>query len=389
MYSLSLNDDEKLINSVNIEFDGYFLGKSENWRDKSSGAEKIITHANLNVQNINLHSFNFMYRFPKLALPREKLAIVSEKYEIKNIRNKDNADLLVVSDTYVNYMLDQIWKEYTTVDKLKSVVFDNENLFLKSTYQEIIDIFNELPPDGMINTKDRYYYGGQGKKLEVFYKKLNDIVDNERRGYCVYVKPDQIDNWTFLLNNLDKTIIDTYLSDIATEDSIILTEEEYNNIYKMFKSEDRENHALAMEMMANCNVSESKPFLALLFFNFTQKFKDCKSWNHVNFKTLRTNFEKYTLDYNRYNAHPYDSMIKTLIEDKCLTLFTLNEMIKLMFKNVLQDTFGLNSETVFKIDKEMIQLKDKFAQHLKNDDLTEIIVENGNNNYYFNHELPF
>ena len=60
-----------------------------------------------------------------------------------------------------------------------------------------------------------------------------------------------------------------------------------------------------------------------------------------------------------------------------------------MFKNVLQDTFGLNSETVFKIDKEMIQLKDKFAQHLKNDDLTEIIVENGNNNYYFNHELPF
>ena len=47
-------------------------------------------------------------------------------------------------------------------------------------------------------------------------------------------------------------------------------------------------------------------------------------------------------------------MIKTLIEDKCLTLFTLNEMIKLMFKNVLQDTFGLNSETVFKIDKEML-----------------------------------
>jgi hypothetical protein len=54
----------------------------------------------------------------------------------------------------------------------------------------------------------------------------------------------------------------------------------------MFKSNDDDNHVLAMEIMANANYLESLVYLLLLFADYGSRMYNQRSRNHVNFKSL-------------------------------------------------------------------------------------------------------
>ena len=61
----------------------------------------------------------------------------------------------------------------------------------------------------------------------------------------------------------------------------------YQNLRNMFNSTDQDNHVLAMEIMANCNYKDSILFLTMLFFHHSYQIGNCRSRNHVNFKSLK------------------------------------------------------------------------------------------------------
>ena len=54
------------------------------------------------------------------------------------------------------------------------------------------------------------------------------------------------------------------MSKSTQTDKVILTQEEYRNLLKMMTSDDTENHLLALSIIDNCNVIESKVIILLL-----------------------------------------------------------------------------------------------------------------------------
>jgi hypothetical protein len=66
----------------------------------------------------------------------------------------------------------------------------------------------------------------------------------------------------------------------------------------MFRSSDKDNHVLAMEIMANSNYSQSIFYLMRLFKDFNQHMAGQKSRNHVNFKSLLSYLSMGTATYN-------------------------------------------------------------------------------------------
>jgi hypothetical protein len=99
--------------------------------------------------------------------------------------------------------------------------------------------------------------------------------------------------------------------------------------------------------------------------------KDAKTWNHVNFKALRAEFDSYATHYGYAHGHAYDFIIKKMVDDNVLTEFAVKVIAKKMFENVLSASFGMGTESVFNIDPEKLELKPEY----KNKIITEAVIQ--------------
>ena len=91
----------------------------------------------------------------------------------------------------------------------------------------------------------------------------------------------------------------------------------------MFNSSDRDNHVMAMEIMANCNYEDSMLYLNMLFFHHDYHINGVRSRNHVNFKSLKN----YMGIGSSYNLH-IDTVIGSLIRFNCLTKSALDFIVE-------------------------------------------------------------
>ena len=230
-----------------------------------------------------------------------------------------------------------------------------------------------------------YYWERKKSNTHEFVDRL-DLLSKNSRGYHSYLNPGDEKVYNLLNNNINKVVLDKYVNTIATEDSIIIDTKVYEQLKSMFSSRDQENIVLGMEIIANCNIEESKGFIALLFFNHTQSFREAKSWSHVNFKSIRAKFEKYELSYARHNIHPYDHFVKKLIEEKGLTKFVMDAILDTVYKCVVESSFGLNADAVFDFKRTDLKLKPNFAEKCIDKNLGEVI-ENETKGVFS--DLPF
>jgi len=88
------------------------------------------------------------------------------------------------------------------------------------------------------------------------------------------------------------------LENLNGDDALIISQGEFNQLSEMFKSSDRDNHVLAMEIMANSNYSQSIFYLLRLFKDFHNHIASQKSRNHVNFKSLLSYLSMGNATYN-------------------------------------------------------------------------------------------
>jgi hypothetical protein len=70
------------------------------------------------------------------------------------------------------------------------------------------------------------------------------------------------------------------------EEAAVIDRDMFEHIREMFNSSDRDNHVLAMEIMANSKYTDSLIYLELLFYYYAHKIMDTHTKNHVNFKSL-------------------------------------------------------------------------------------------------------
>ena len=235
-------------------------------------------------------------------------------------------------------------------------------------------IHNLIGQDDLITVTTPYYHNQKcSSRLSDWLEegKKGNILKNQENRYLYYIKEEMDADVDWLFNNTHKLVFDTVLAEVATEDSVPLTEDSYKQIEKMIKSGNIEDSGLGLEIMANCHIEKSKSFLSLLFYFNTDAMSKSKSWNHVNVKSLRQNYEKYISSPNFHQAWAYDRLIENMVSDNCLTEFSVNVISTKMFKNVLANTFGISSNGVFEIDPSVLVLKEKYSKCLTKADIDE------------------
>jgi hypothetical protein len=92
----------------------------------------------------------------------------------------------------------------------------------------------------------------------------------------------------------------------------------------MFKSNDNDNHILAMEIMANSNYIESLLYLEMLFKEHSYAISNCHTKNHVNFKSLIGFLKKN----KSYLGTDIDDIVKSLIDKGVLTTDKLDVLMR-------------------------------------------------------------
>ena len=134
-----------------------------------------------------------------------------------------------------------------------------------------------------------------------------------------------------------------------------------------------------MTLMSNCNTSKSKTVLSLLFTYFSEKMKHSKLWTQVNFKALKKDFTKYIDLYPNNYGHSYNAVIDYLAKDNALEDWAVKYVAKQLFKNVLDDNFGVGGVNfAFKIDENSLLLNDKYKDKLVNSTQEEVLEININ-----------
>jgi hypothetical protein len=240
-------------------------------------------------------------------------------------------------------------------------------------------MLNKIPEDAYVVFESEWFssYSYDNRSNIDRYSKMAEKQRNmgENSKYHYYI--ESLDQWNDIQTNISKLVWDSNINDLATEDSEVLTEEMYIQLKTMLGwektesgcgwqgSRDKENMNLALAMIANCNITKSHTYLALLFAFLSDSMKDAGIWNSVNFKSVRKKFDKY-IQMSGWNwCHVYNYMLEELIKDDALTEVAWKEIAQKMYDDVLSSQYGVDGKNNFSISPESIQLKPELKVKMK------------------------
>jgi len=271
---------------------------------------------------------------PLSNLPNYKLKsyITENKLNIKTVRRTSKPNILVINDSLIKeYYFNSHY--YNTglfyivpVEFLKTIQTKNHNEKLIADFyyinDNILDVFKTKYPN---------YYN----ELIQFEKITGKIIDIEWGNKKAY---ECFDLFISLLDeNLPyKIVFDHSINNDINKD-LVIDDDMFINLINMLKSSDKDNHNLAREIVANCELELSKPYILFLLWKY-EEFK--KTNNNKNFKFCLDALKPYKeIYYNRMldnflakiiNKHPEYS--QTIFN--CLRLYINNENNKDIIKGI-------------------------------------------------------
>ena len=362
------NINNKLIpEAITTKYLGMIVFASEGYSINESQKDQLKNNFSLLDLDGNDLQDATIYRFPKLDLPRQKVDVLKEKYNLSVTRNQDKADYSVISYKYLDSTLDRHYSgTILSKEELKGLFqdFKRSNNFMEATWQNIVNWFNTLENDSRIAVTCDYSYNQGSSNRALLKNYLSDYNSSDspkwkniNRKTPWYIKAK---DWAHLEPLLNSTtlVLDSDLNKFTTEDSHVLTEDDYYQCLKMIEADDAENCTLALELMSNCNIEKSIPYLALLFYYNNDNLRYAKNWNTVNVKSLRTRMKSFADGlYGGQNAYGFESFIKKLDQEGALTEFAFKETVTRMFSNVISGNAGFGKNSIFDLDYKCFSIK--------------------------------
>jgi len=278
-------------------------------------------------------------------------------------------------DTTFQKMVKSTWLH--TINKKQLVQFVElltEDYLEPSEVEDVKDVIKDLPDDEQINVDNGVKYHIENRSCSLF-KGVNKVIKNpnSRSSYMNYVDPDYEDKWQYIMSNLDKVYdYKCLISHINAEDSITITEKVFQQLSSMFESEDKDNHILAMEIMANSNYIESLMYLEILFVDHGHKINDCSTKRHVNFKSL-VDFLNKNLNY--LSSGSSQGIIDSLIEKNVVTLDSIKYILNRYTDDFYHSTEHFEVKQVTLSDKLAKLLNVSYIKTVKEDYVPEVIEE--------------
>jgi hypothetical protein len=131
------------------------------------------------------------------------------------------------------------------------------------------------------------------------------------------------------------------LAHVNGDDAVIIDETIFDQLKTMLQSSDDDNATLALEIMANCNYSDSLLYLEMLFKDCAYHISNCNAKKHVNFKSLLSYLNKN----NRYLDTSLDNIVESLISKKVLT----QDKLDVLINRYTEELKHYGSTTYFKV----------------------------------------
>jgi len=222
-----------------------------------------------------------IYFLPGVNIPRVKFRNIAVEYGIKTVRQFDQANVFFGSSKSIHEMTNTMW-----VYEIKTTEF--------LAFVDIISDRLDNHTKDKIKTACEFY---DNETIAVDYNIKNSVHDalsissNGWSNKMTYVEDS---DKNLYLHCEGVTIYDesSVIDILNGEEAAIIDKEVYTHLSEMLNSSDRDNHVLAMEIMANSKYTESLVYLELLFHDYSYNISNSHTKNHVNFKSLISYLDK-------------------------------------------------------------------------------------------------
>ena len=356
--TVSNNQLELVTSRVLIDADGTFTYYRWGDVDYLKPYKQTVEGKKLDLTNVKT-----IYFAPKCSIPRDKAKPFLEEKKIKTVRDRATADVVIASIESVESGIRKDHMYY--VDTSDMIPFING--FLRGAdKQHLTDIINNFTGNKVIIDK---------ASVEPFY--INNHSNPTKLGGSY--PQSRLTGASFHNGSLQSSWVSTVTDDYFLDPknfSNVYSQEEFNNLIgdtvidrdafeslqTMLKSMDKDNHLVAMTIMAGCNYEKSFVYLALLLEQFggntiyNQKYR-----TSVGFKSLLN-----WIGYSKYRWDK-DAILDVSIDKGLLT----QELLDTIKASILDEsrTFSSNFEVVdvrltaevkAKVDKILNKQDDRF-----------------------------
>jgi hypothetical protein len=292
-----------------------------------------------------------IYFLPGVNIPRVKLKDIVLDYNIKIVRDINQATKVFTGANTYNKISDRNWSytfDIKLLNKFLKVLKDTD--LLDGYIEQKIDLMLQNPGYIKIITDYNTRRILQNSELNLYqttesFDLAREFNENYQSYYDNTIDPDYVETIDYLSSQNLKLYDEKSLLDIINgDDALIINEDTYEKLSNMFKSSDDDNHTVAMEIMSNSNYKESLFFIELLFYNFSHKMKDNKAKNHVNFKSLVTYLNKDL----RYLNTSVDDILQSLVNKKVINEEYLDKILKMFEDSIINSNrfFLVKSVTI-------------------------------------------
>lgn len=309
------------------------------------------------VESIDTMNNESFYRTPLITLPQNKTSLLKSKYNISIKRDIDKANYLITSDNYYNSLFHSTYDDYIPFYEVKGLLDENKRHY--EDYSIIEDFFSDIE-DHNEDTSKVYIALTLRCGYDIKRKLSNSLrsitgYDNKLSKISPFILKNE--SMSDVIYNHAKVVSDQYIISRCNEDSVILKPEDLKNIATMLKSDDLESAALALEMMANCNIEKSFDKIALMFAFYLDYMKRLHNWNSVNVKSMRKIFKDISQVHYHY-TYGFESLIKTLSKKNALTGFAQKVIMKKMYDTTLSRVGLTRENSIFNFKVSDLKLKD-------------------------------
>lgn len=263
-----------------------------------------------------------LYFLKGVNIPRVKMKNLIADFKIKTVRDITEATHIFGSRQSFDKMTNPLNFYQIPTSEFK-LFFEGARNHMDIKHALTIDTALEFYNEPEILTN--YYTNKliQASDLPFNYTYNWDIVDNDDNYSKYSTKYFTVDeDVTDIFKHLQTSQVyddSALLLHLNGDSAIEINEEVYQQLCEMFNSSDKDNHVLAMEIMANSNYTKSLLYLELLFLNYSHRIWDTKTKNHVNFKGLlsflnKTNNSNTSIDIIVTNLRKHNQITKATLD---------------------------------------------------------------------------
>lgn len=359
-YNFRFEVGKNTINRSNItEVElGRFICETDQYNTSISD---VVKHCKIDFNKITKKDLvdKSIYRTSKLMLPKNKVDLLKEDCNLKVTRNKEKADYIVISESFIEDCIAKDWVQLINYESLMKLINTHQfkSFFTKEAYDSFISI---IPKDAVfcLGSSNRWGCNVSQQASIKFDSLVGKYCTNEGMyTYAMYIKKNTITDYDHVVNS-NNIVLDSNILEISNSDLHVMNDQEFETYKNLLDADNvnTEDLNIVLELMANCNLQKCGDKIAYLYYFNEPRLRLCDNWNHINVKSLRSFMPK--VRHHNHTSYYYEHFMSYLRQKSILTEY----IVKHVFKHIVNhglSTFGLN-RGMFKLNPDNLELSDEY-----------------------------